>query len=111
MAGHHPERTRLQRRQQELLGKHQSQWLGPLAELPVDWSWERGLLHAKVSVENLAALGAQGWELVAVLPAAGGEPVCYFKRSAADFRDRVTLEQKRRYYAMLDHALPAESEQ
>jgi hypothetical protein len=54
---------------------------------------------------DLAALGQQGWELVAVLAAgAGGAPVCYFKRPAPDFRDRVTLEQKQRYYALLGRA-------
>ena len=48
---------------------------------------------------DLAALGRQGWELVAVLPGGEGMPVCYFKRPAPDFRDGVTLEQQQRYYA------------
>jgi hypothetical protein len=48
---------------------------------------------------ELAMLGQQGWELVAVVPAEGeSAPVCYFKRPAPDFRDRVTLDQKQRYY-------------
>ena len=56
---------------------------------------------------DLAALGRQGWELVGVAPAReGGLAAFYFKRPAPDFRDRVTLEQKRRYYALLGRALP-----
>lgn len=44
---------------------------------------------------GLNRLGIDGWELVAV---AGGQ--CYLKRSRPDFRERVTLDQKRRYYAL-----------
>ena len=54
---------------------------------------------------DLAALGRQGWELIAVTPTGPeGALVLYFKRPALDFRDRVTLEQKRRYYALLGRA-------
>jgi len=50
----------------------------------------------------LAALGRQGWELVAALPApAGGEAIFYLKRPAPNLRERVTADQKQRYYAQL----------
>jgi hypothetical protein len=43
----------------------------------------------------LNELGLDGWELVAV----AGETF-YLKRSRLGFRERVTLDQKRRYYAL-----------
>jgi hypothetical protein len=46
---------------------------------------------------RLAALGGEGWELVAI----GGEPRAqrlFLKRRIADFQDRVTNEQRARYY-------------
>ncbi len=67
--------------------------------------WE----HLTVSGnENLAQLGQQGWELVAVLEKPGELPLFYFKRPAESFRDRVTREQKHRYYAKLG-LTPAEA--
>ena len=54
---------------------------------------------------RLAELGDEGWELVGVVAGEGG-PTCYFKRPALDFRERVTLEQKRRYYVALGKRPP-----
>ena len=50
--------------------------------------------------ERLNALGSEGWELVGV----GGdadEGVLYLKRPALDFRERVTMDQRGRYYEAL----------
>ena len=48
---------------------------------------------------ELEALGREGWELVAVLPAGTeAEAIFYLKRPAPNFRERVTEEQKRHYY-------------
>lgn len=52
-------------------------------------------------VVDLAALGQAGWELVSVVASTEGAPAFYFKRPAPSFRDRVTLDQKRRYYGLL----------
>jgi hypothetical protein len=49
---------------------------------------------------HLATLGREGWELVAVTEH-GGVPTLYFKRPGLDFRERVTLDQRVRYYATL----------
>ncbi len=57
------------------------------------------LEYLVTSEDQLAELGRQGWELVAVLLTTNGSAQCYLKRSAISFRDRVTEEQKRRYYA------------
>ena len=54
----------------------------------------------------LTELGDEGWELAGVAAGEDG-PTCYFKRPALDFRERVTLDQKRRYYAALGTPLPA----
>jgi hypothetical protein len=51
---------------------------------------------------ELDALGRDGWELVSVLPGGTeGSAVFYFKRPAHDFREEVTLEQKRHYYKLM----------
>jgi hypothetical protein len=56
---------------------------------------------------HLNRLGAEGWELVAVVPAENpASPVCYFKRPALSFKERVTLEQKHRYYRQWGHEIP-----
>lgn len=49
----------------------------------------------------LNALGAEGWELVAVTGETLGSdsPTLFFKRPGLSFRERVTLEQKQRYFA------------
>ncbi|HEY8446680.1 MAG TPA: hypothetical protein VIL01_06185 [Thermomicrobiales bacterium] len=60
-------------------------------------TWEYRMVGA-VSEEELNALGAEGWELVAV-SGYGVDPTLYLKRPVLDFRERVTLDQKRRYYA------------
>ena len=50
---------------------------------------------------ELTRLGAAGWELCGV---EGG--TFYFKQPAPSFRDRITLDQKRRYFA--EWGLPVE---
>jgi hypothetical protein len=40
---------------------------------------------------DLAALGRDGWELTGVGPSG----TLYFKRPAPDFRERITLDQRR----------------
>ena len=69
-------------------------------------TWE----YLVTSEDPLAELGRQGWELVAVLSTASGSPQCYLKRPAISFRDRVTAEQKRRYYASRRLTPPVRSE-
>ena len=54
--------------------------------------------------DRLASLGREGWELVAC----GGDDagrVLYLKRPAPSFRERVTVEQRSRYYAALGLAV------
>jgi hypothetical protein len=46
---------------------------------------------------DLAELGRAGWELVAVVARPGGDTF-YFKRPQPPFRDRVTTDQRNRYY-------------
>jgi hypothetical protein len=61
--------------------------------------WE---YHKSVDEGELDALGREGWELVAVVEGRGeGEVVFYFKRPGRDFREEVTLDQKRHYYGLL----------
>ncbi len=73
-----------------------------------DWSgWEYRTADGLDPTLDLDALGREGWELVAAVAAAGGEDrVLYFKRPAPTFRERVTLDQKRRVYAVVGMALP-----
>ena len=62
-------------------------------------AWEYLTLEER-DRDRLPALGEVGWELAGV----GGEadePILYLKRPAMDFRDRVTLDQRRRYYDLL----------
>ena len=62
--------------------------------------WE---YYSTTDDSDLATLGLQGWELVAVIPGPpAGRAKFYFKRPAPDFRDQVTLDQKRRYFAAAD---------
>lgn len=50
--------------------------------------------------ESLSRLGAAGWELVAVLPTAlPAVHTLYLKRPAPDLRQRVTLDQRRAFFA------------
>ncbi len=60
-------------------------------------SWEYLTLPERER-ERLPALGKEGWELVGV----GGhreEPLLYLKRPSPSFRERVTIQQRSRYYA------------
>jgi hypothetical protein len=61
-------------------------------------AWE----YLKTSDDSrLDELGREGWELVAAVPLdVGGAANFYFKRPALGFREQVTEDQKRRYYAL-----------
>src|SRR5204862_7825355 len=62
-------------------------------------TWE---YHKTSSDGELGKLGREGWELVGVVPdSAGGDAILYFKRPALNFRERVTMEQKRHYYGLM----------
>jgi len=50
-------------------------------------------------VERLNELGAAGWELIAVEDDDDGASI--FRRPAQSFVERVTLEQRARYYASI----------
>lgn len=61
--------------------------------------WE---YRVTTSVEELARLGREGWGIVSMVVEPGsGTHTYYLARAAQSFRDRVTLEQKQRYYASL----------
>lgn len=53
------------------------------------------LVRPHLAEEQLNTLGAAGWELVGI-----SADACYLKRRRADFKERVTLDQKERYYAL-----------
>jgi hypothetical protein len=53
-------------------------------------------IESELLVETLDELGRQGWELIET-----GENRYVFKRPALTFVERVTLEQRARYYASL----------
>lgn len=55
------------------------------------WEYRTG---AGLDVDGLNALGAEGWELVAVQDGA-----FYLKRPGLGFKERVTLEQRAHYFA------------
>ena len=57
----------------------------------------------------LDALGSAGWELVGVAEVDGLSRL-FFKRPAPDFRERVTLEQKRRVYEARGIALATDED-
>jgi hypothetical protein len=57
------------------------------------------------TAEHLTALGRAGWEIVAAVATDDGS-VCYLKRPALSFRDRVTLDQQRHYYEAVGQPLP-----
>lgn len=63
-------------------------------ETPRTWEY---LTVRSDAVDDLNELGRQGWEMAGVSGTA--VPMLYFKRPAADFRTRVTLDQKRRAFA------------
>jgi hypothetical protein len=63
-------------------------------ETPATWEY---LVIPEADRDHLEALGSQGWELVAL----GGDEsarLLYLKRRAPGLRERVTLEQRERYY-------------
>jgi hypothetical protein len=73
-----------------------------MSRVPVKWE------HLTIPASEwarLGALGDDGWELVAV---EGEGPVraLYLKRPALEFREMVTLEQRRAYYASVGKAVP-----
>jgi len=51
------------------------------------------------SFEELEALGADGWELVGVVPRAGGGETFYLKRPFPSIRAQITLEQRAKVLA------------
>jgi D-ribose pyranase len=55
------------------------------------WEYRIG---SGLGVDELNALGAEGWELVAVQ-----DGIFYLKRPGLDFKERVTLEQREHYFA------------
>lgn len=58
------------------------------------------------SQAELARLGGEGWGIVSVVVEPdSGATTYYLGRAAQSFRDRVTLEQKRRYYVSLGKTL------
>lgn len=59
---------------------------------PIGWEYhlEPG---GELDADRLAALGREGWELVAIDPASGR---AIFKRPAPDFSERITLSQRER---------------
>ncbi len=62
-------------------------------------AWEYRTLPER-DRDQLADLGSDGWELVGI----GGEVearLLYLKRPALDFRERVTLDQRRQVYQSL----------
>ncbi len=62
-------------------------------------AWEYMILN-ELERHRLPELGGVGWELAGV----GGcetERVLYLKRRELDFRERVTLNQRRRYFESL----------
>jgi hypothetical protein len=69
-----------------------------LVEGGIMTTWE----YLKTSGDGeLEELGRRGWELVAVVPSeSGGGAALYFKRPGLSFREQVTEDQKRRYYAL-----------
>lgn len=64
-------------------------------------AWEHLVLReGEGTADELARLGAEGWELVAVVPTrVAGDDRLYLKRLAPDLRRRVTLDQRRALFA------------
>jgi hypothetical protein len=58
-----------------------------------------------LSEGSLNQLGTSGWELVSV-----ENGTYYFKRPLPSFREQVTLDQKRRYYALWNVANSEEAD-
>jgi hypothetical protein len=61
--------------------------------------WEYlSLPEGEADDDQLSVLGLDGWELV-TRGNRSDEPVLYFKRRLPSFREVVTLDQRRTYYA------------
>lgn len=62
---------------------------------PSRWRYHVLRTDSPVTVDDLDALGADGWELVAAVPNPD-EPTfsLIFKRPAPGFRERITLDQR-----------------
>ena len=58
--------------------------------------WEY-LVIPELDRHRLSGLGEEGWELVG-LGGSSDERLLYLKRPEQDFRERVTIEQRTRYY-------------
>jgi hypothetical protein len=56
--------------------------------------WEYVVTGDETQLPNL---GREGWELVAVVPRAGGLSF-YLKKPAPGLKERITLEQRREVY-------------
>ena len=65
--------------------------------------WEY-LMSAANPAPDLAALGREGWELVAT----ASDPLgpLYFRRPGLTFRERITLEQRRAVYEQAGRTPP-----
>ena len=74
-------------------------------------TWEYLTIDGGMPSADLTALGQEGWELAGI--AAGeGTPTFYFKRpmQSLSLRERVTLDQKRRYYDAMGLAVEASAD-
>lgn len=69
-------------------------------------AWEYRVERA-TSEAKLNELGARGWEVVAVTEALGD---VVLKRPALDFREQVTLDQRRRYFGYWGLDVPEDRE-
>ena len=58
--------------------------------------WEYGVVESNL-LEDLNDFGTFGWEFVA--PVRHGKTYLVFKKSQLTFREQVTLDQRRRYFA------------
>ena len=59
--------------------------------------WQYRIQRGDLSQEALDELGQQGWDLVSVI-ANDDEPHFYFKRPYPSLAERITLEQRERYF-------------
>ena len=58
------------------------------------WTYRVEVVAERIDPDTLNALGADGWELIAVRGSGEGESELIFKRPAPDFRTQVTLDQR-----------------
>lgn len=58
------------------------------------WTYRVETVEERIDPDALNALGADGWELVAVTPSGEGRTELIFKRPAPDFRAQITLDQR-----------------